>query len=71
MKGMNERHELKTHGREPEAWPQKNPNSYQPLAGLCGMYVCMYVCMYACVLAFVCLWVPMAFYGFLGVPMDS
>ena len=38
MKGMNERHELKMHGAEPEAWPQKNSNSYQPLADLCGNY---------------------------------
>ena len=34
---MNERHELKMHGHEPDVWPQTNPNSYQPLAGLCGI----------------------------------
>ena len=33
---MNEMHELKMHGQEPEAWHQKNPNSHQPVAGLCG-----------------------------------
>ena len=36
MKGMNERHELKVRGHEPDAWPQKKPNSYQPVAGLRG-----------------------------------
>ena len=38
MKVMNERHDLKMHGHEPDVWPQTNPNSYQPLAGLCGTH---------------------------------
>ena len=37
MKGMSERHEFKMRGHEPDVWLQTNPNSYQPLAGLCGM----------------------------------
>ena len=41
MKGMNERHELKMHGREPEAWPQKKPELLSA-SGWLMWYVCRY-----------------------------